>query len=121
MSMSTAKRYGAMDSIRHAGTVAATGSTAADAARLKRGYQNVTGADGTKGVKLPPANKTKPGDVVIIKGKTNAVLKVWPGSTGGQINALADDAAFSMTTGLMPQMFIADTTTDWVTLPLVAS
>jgi hypothetical protein len=115
------KRFGATNNIERQSPVTATGSTAADAARLKRGFQTVTGADGTKGVKLPAANRTKPGDMVVIKGLTNAILKVWPGSTGGIINGLAADAAMSLPTGLIPATFIADTTSQWYTVPLVPS
>ena len=97
--------------------VTAAGSTIADAAQLSQGINVVTGADGTKGVILPTA---VPGMQVIVKGVTAAVLKVWP-KTGATINALSASAALSMTTGAMPLTFVATSSTQWYTLPLVAS
>ena len=98
-------------------SVTAAGSTQGDAAQLYHGMNVVTGADGTKGVILPTA---VPGMIVYLKGVTSAVLKVYP-KTGGAINALSANAALSMTTGLMPSIFIATSTTQWYTIPLVAS
>lgn len=98
--------------------VAATGSVLADAAQVYAGFTVVTGADGTKGIKLP-ATPT-PGTVVWIKGTTAAVLKVWPGAAA-TINAVAANGALSLTTGVMPSMFIASSSTQWFSLPLVAS
>lgn len=98
-------------------SVTAAGSVIGDAAQLSQGLNLVTGADGTKGVILPVA---VPGMVVIIKGLTSGVLKVWP-KTSSQINAVGASTAYSMTTGLMPITLIASSTTQWYTLPLVAS
>lgn len=98
--------------------VVATGSTVADAAQLYPGFTTVSGANGTKGVLLPPT--PTPGTVVIIKGTTSAVLKVWP-DAAATINAISSNGALSLTTGLMPSIFIADSTTQWYSLPLVAS
>lgn len=113
-------RFGATTNISRNASVAATGSTQADAARLKRGFQTVTAADGTKGVRLPPASRTIPGDIVVVKGLANAVLKVWP-DVGGKINALSTDAAMSLPSGLIPATFIADTNLQWYTVPLLPS
>ncbi len=97
--------------------VAAAGSSISDAAQLSQGINVVSAADGTKGVILPVA---VPGVTVIVKGTASAVLKVYP-KTGSAINALSASAALSMTTGAMPLTFVATSTTQWYTLPLVAS
>jgi hypothetical protein len=97
--------------------VAATGSVIGDAAALIEGFQVVTGADGTKGVILPVAVA---GAVVIIKGTTAAVLKVWP-QTGAQINAVGASTAMSLASGVIPAIFIAKSATQWYTLPLLPS
>ena len=97
--------------------VTAAGSVIGDAAQLSQGINVVTGADGTKGVILPVA---VPGMQVIVKGVTAGVLKVWP-KTGATINALSASAALSMTTGAMPLILVATSSTQWYTIPLVAS
>lgn len=99
-------------------TVAAAGSTVTDAAQLYPGFTIVTGADGTKGVKLPPT--PLPGTVVKLKGTTSAVLKVWP-DAAATINAISSNGALSLTTGLMPSEFVATSATQWFSFPLVAS
>lgn len=98
--------------------VAAAGSTVTDAAQLSAGFTVVTGADGTKGVKLPATPAA--GTIVWIKGTTAAVLKVWP-DAAATINAIGSNGALSLTTGVMPSLFIADSTTQWYSFPLVAS
>lgn len=97
--------------------VTATGSAIGDAAQLSQGLNVVTGADGTKGVILPVA---VPGMQVIVKGVTAGVLKVYP-KTSSTINALSASAAISLASGAIPVTFVASTTTQWYTLPLVAS
>lgn len=98
-------------------SVAAAGSTIADATPLGNGLNIVSGADGTKGALLPVP---KPGQVVILKGTTAGVLKVYPQS-GSVINALSASAALSLTTGAMPAIFVASSATQWYSIPLVAS
>ncbi len=72
---------------------AATGSTQADAAALSNtGYQLVSGADGTKGVKLPDLGR---GGSMEVKNNAGAILKVYP-PTGGAINGLSANAALSL-------------------------
>lgn len=97
--------------------VTAAGSAQGDAAALSQGLNVVTGADGTKGVKLPTA---VPGMQVIVKGVTAGVLKVYP-ATGGTINALSANAAISLANGAIPATFVASSATQWYTLPLVPS
>lgn len=98
--------------------VAAAGSVLADAAQLLEGFQVVTGADGTKGVKLPATPVA--GTIVIIKGTTAAVLKVWP-DAAATINAVGSNGAMSLASGVIPAIFIAKSTTQWYTLPLLPS
>lgn len=98
-------------------SITAAGSLISDAVQLTSGLNLVTGADGTKGVILPVA---VPGAVVIIKGLTAGVLKVYP-KASSTINGLSASGALSVTTGLMPLTFIASSTTQWYSLPLVAS
>ena len=101
-------------------TVAAAGSTNANATAITTyGVIHATGADATKGVKLPPAAA---GKVVIVKNAdaANAVLKVYPDTsdkinsgtaTTGSLNMAAKTAA----------MFIALDDVDWFTVPLLPS
>ena len=98
--------------------VTATGSTAADAAQLYAGFTVVTGANGTLGVILPQVPKV--GTVVIIKGVTNGVLKVWP-DTAATINGIGSNGAISLASGLIPAIFIASSATQWYTIPLLPS
>lgn len=98
--------------------VAAAGSTVTDAAQLLEGFQVVTGANGTKGVKLPATPAA--GMIVWIKGTTAGVLKVWP-DAAATINAISSNGALSLTTGVMPSIFIAYSATQWYSFPLVAS
>lgn len=100
--------------------VAAAGNDNTNAAAITAyGVVHATGADGTKGVKLPAAAA---GKVVIIKNAdaANAILKVYPGAsdkinsgtaTTGSLNMAAKTAA----------MFIAIDDVDWFTVPLLPS
>jgi hypothetical protein len=97
-------------------TVAATGSTQADAAQLAGGFTLVSAADATKGVKLPSAVA---GRMVIIKNGANAVLKVWP-STGDAVNAIAVDSNYVLAANTSSILVAYDSTT-WYSVPLLAS
>jgi hypothetical protein len=97
--------------------VAPTGSTIADAAALQDGFNIVTGADGTKGVLLPPAS---PGRIVKVKNVTAAILKVWPNAAGQAINALGAGNAISMAASTSAD-FEASSATQWYTNPTVPS
>lgn len=98
--------------------VAAAGSVLADAAQLLPGFTVVTGANGTLGVKLP-ATPTA-GTIVVIKGTTAGVLKVWP-DAAATINAIGSNGAISLASGVIPAIFIAKSATQWYTIPLVPS
>lgn len=99
-------------------TVAAFGTVLSDAAQLYPGITIVTGANGTVGVKLPPTPRA--GTVVIIKGTTSGVLKVWP-DAAATINAVGSNGAMSLASGVVPAIFIATSATQWYTLPLLPS
>lgn len=96
--------------------VAATGSTQGDAAALAEGINVVSAADGTKGVILPTAVA---GMVIIVKNTAAGALKIYP-ATGGAINAVAANGAYSIT-NLTSSLLVASSTTQWYSVPLVAS
>jgi len=97
-------------------TVAAAGTTAANAGQLIEGFNLVTGPDDTKGVVLPPAAA---GAQVIIKVGDGADLKVWP-ATGDAINAIAVDSAMTVVDDVCFVLTALDSTT-WYTTPLLPS
>ena len=97
-------------------TVAAAGSTQANAAAVSDGFTLVTGADGTKGVVLPAAVA---GRTVILKNNAGSTLKVWP-AVGDGINAITVDSNFTMAT-VTSCMLVAYDSTTWYSIPLVAS
>ena len=97
-------------------TVAATGSTQANAAALALGFNLVTAADATKGVKLPTAVAKQ---ICFVKNNANAVLKVWP-NTSDAINAAAADASIDMA-AFTSAIFYSYNGVTWYTIPLVPS
>lgn len=97
---------------------AAAGSTRADATAMTASFNWVTAADATKGVILPAPTA---GRIVIVKNDdtANAILKVYaPGSA--KINGVAGSTAFSMA-AKTACLYVAYDTTDWFSVPLVAS
>lgn len=97
-------------------TIAAAGSVQGDAtsmASYSAMIWHVTGADATKGVKLPPAQG---GKFVVIKNAdaANAILKVYP-STGDQINDAGANVALSVAAKKSILLFCLDATT-WQTI-----
>jgi hypothetical protein len=100
-------------------TVAATGSTNADAALVTTGFTLVTAADATKGVILPTAVA---GAICIIKNAdaANAVLKVYPSNADG-INALTVTTGSYNMAAKTSMMLVAYDATTWYTIPLLAS
>ena len=97
---------------------AAAGSTRADATSMTASFNWVTAADATKGVIIPAPTA---GRVIIVKNDdaANAILKVYaPGSA--KINGVAGSTAFSMA-AKTACLFVAYDTTDWFSVPLVAS
>ena len=105
---------------RNVEALAATGSTQTDAAAIvfaSGAHITVTGADGTKGVRLPPI--TDVGQEYVVKNVDNAVLKVY-GATSGVINTLSANAAISMAARTIAT-FTAINSTTWYTSPLLPS
>jgi hypothetical protein len=97
-------------------TVAAAGSTQANAAAVSDGFTLVSGADGTKGILLPAAVA---GRTVILKNNANAVLKVWPAS-GDAVNAIAADSNYVLA-AFTSSLLVAYDSTTWYSVPLLAS
>ena len=100
--------------------VAAAGNDNTNAAAITAyGVVHATGADGTKGVKLPAAAA---GKVVIIKNAdaANAILKVYPGASDKINSGTATTGALSMA-AKTAAMFIAIDDVDWFTVPLLPS
>lgn len=99
------------------GTVAATGSTNADAAAVAADFTIVSGGDATKGVILPAGSA---GLSVTVKNNAAAVLKVYP-PAGAQINALtATTGAISMAANTIADFRYQSGTQVW-THPLLPS
>ncbi len=96
---------------------AAAGSTVADATALSStGYQLVSGADGTKGVKLP--NLGADGELTV-KNNAGSALKVYP-PTGAAINGLSANAAISLAANVVAK-FTWSSATQIYTSPLLPS
>lgn len=100
--------------------VAAAGSSDTDAAAITAyGVVHATGADGTKGVKLPAAAA---GKVVVIKNSdaANAVLKVYP-ATGDKINSGTATTGSLNMAAKTSAVLVAIDATDWFSVPLLPS
>jgi hypothetical protein len=101
-------------------TVAAAGSGATTAASATTyGIIVGTGADGTKGIKLPTA---KAGKIVIVKNAdaANAVLKVYP-ATDDKINSGTATTGSLNMAAKTSAVFVAISDVDWFTVPLLPS
>lgn len=95
-------------------SVAAAGTTAADATALTDQVNAVTASDNAKGVALPAAATTT-GPIWVINTVANASLLVYPVNGGNDnINGLAEDAAFTLAPG-EAAMFIPTSATQWYT------
>jgi predicted RecA/RadA family phage recombinase len=108
---------GTLDGGYNRSTVAAAGSTQANATLLPYGFVKVTGANGTTGVTLPPTPAA--GGVVRVVNNSASALKVWP-DPAATINAIASNGAISMAANTSAD-FTADSPTQWFTTPLVPS
>lgn len=98
-----------------AATVAATGTNQGTAAAVTAGFTRVTGADGTKGVKLPAAAA---GTTVMIVNAVAQPLKVYP-NTSDKINGGSANAAVIMENSTT-MIVVALDDTDWYTLVFTA-
>jgi len=92
-------------------TIAAAGSTQADATPITTGKTVVTAANGTKGVVLPVAEVDM--EVKVINSVADQALEVYPNS-GAVINALSADAAFTIVAGT-ESTFYCDAALHWYT------
>lgn len=101
---------------RSIAVLAAAGTNQATATALTKDLNAVTAADGTKGVKLPAASI---GMSVFVINTGTSVLKVYP-ATGGTINALSANAAFSLG-GERGAWFVASSATQWYAAALDAA
>lgn len=94
------------------GALAATGSGASTAAVITKQITAVTASDGTKAVALPAAATTT-GPLLVINTVTSAALPVYPVNGGNDnINAGAEDAAFTLGPG-KAAWFIPTSATQW--------
>jgi hypothetical protein len=92
------------------GTTAAAGTNSGNAAVLPAGTARdypVTGADGTKGVRVNAADLVTNRRLRVLNGVANAVLKIYP-PPGGTINGAAADAAVSTPSGLGLILYCSD-------------
>lgn len=95
--------------------VAAAGSSAADAAEVFEGFNEVSAADDTTGVILPVG---RDGAICIVKSTVSAKsLKIYP-DTGNKINAGTANAAVTQSP-LGSQMFVKRGV-NWWSVPLNA-
>ena len=100
--------------------VAAAGTNDTNATAISDyGVVHATGADGTKGVKLPAAAA---GKVVIIKNydAANDILKVYPG-TGDKINSGTATTGSLNMAAKTATVLVAIDATDWFSIPLLPS
>lgn len=111
------KTFASMFKIPVNSPVAGAGTVIGDAAPVQTGITVITGANGTVGWILPV---TTGGDIVILKGTTSGVAKLWP-QTGGQINAVGTSTAMSLASGVIPVILISISATQWYTFPLLPS
>jgi hypothetical protein len=93
----TATTVNATEVMLGTGTIAAAGSTQADATAVTNQLTFVTAANATKGIILPSISENK---VVIIVNTANATLKIYPASgekiQGGTANANIILAAYGV-------------------------
>ena len=112
--MSAGMPAGAAQALNRVVVGALAGTTAATGLKITSPVVVVT--SGTDSATLPTPNA---GDVIIFVNVAGTTAKVWPAS-GGTINALSADAEISITTA-KSCMFVAQTSTQWRTVPLVPS
>ena len=99
-------------------TVAAAGAAATTAtAATVYGVIVATGADGTKGIKLPTAAA---GKVAIVKNTVAQILKVYPGTDDKINGGTATTGSLSMAASTSA-VFVAYDAENWFTVPLLPS
>jgi hypothetical protein len=90
-------------------TVAAAGTNQSNAAPLTATVNKVTGADGTKGVRLPAPKRA--GQIIIVYNAGTVNLHIYPHS-GGSIAAGAANAPVTLPS-ILTSIFVAVSTTEW--------
>lgn len=98
-----------------AATVAAAGANQGNAASVTAGFTRVTGADGTKGIKLPTA--VAGATVMIVNGAAQPLV-VYP-NTSDKINGGAANASVTMENS-STMIAVALDATDWYTIVFTA-
>lgn len=94
-------------------TIAAAGSTQADATALTGAINKVTAADGTKGAILPACtDDSRLTTRVVVWNSAAAVLKVYP-NTGGTVNGGSANAATSLAANTVAEFILFDADT-WI-------
>ena len=96
-------------------SVVAAGSSQSDAVALTKTLNIVTGADGTKGAKLPSASG---GLTLTVVNSANSALKVYP-QTAQYINDLAVNIAFVIAPKASIQFYAKDATSWSSVTPLI--
>lgn len=99
--------------VGHVGVFAVTalGSSQSNAAALTGGsFNNVTGADGTKGVVL--ASTAPIGDIVLVYNNSSSFLPVYPAGSG-TINGGTAAASISIPPQTLATLVAVDATIDW--------
>lgn len=95
-------------------SLAAAGNNQATAAAIANDITNVTGADGSKGVRLPtPKSGQEHEPLVVINAEAAQNLKIYPHS-GGKINGGATNAAITISGGVTMRLDPASGT-EWYT------
>lgn len=90
--------------------VAAAGSVQGDATLLTSALSYVTGADATKGVKLPATGQTNARYTIV--NTAAAVLKIWP-NTSDTINATGADTSVSVAASTVTECVRRSSTAWW--------
>ncbi len=91
--------------------ISAAGTNQAGATGLTKTFNEVTTVAASAGVRLPTP---EPGELVLVANKGANALSVYP-ATGGNINSLAANAAFSVGTDVR-RLFFAFSATQWYSL-----
>ncbi len=112
--MSAGLPAGAAQALNRVAVIALAGTTQATGTKITAPTVVIT--SGTDSATLPTPNA---GDVIQVINVAGSTAKIWPAS-GGTINALSQDAEISMATA-KSALFVAQTSTQWRTIPLVPS
>ena len=96
--------------VEQTGTAAAAGTTQTDATALVATLNNVTAADGTKGVKLTALSGFSAGQKVIVINNAGSALKLYSNAAGETINTTAGTTAYSIAARAIARCYKYDST-----------